>query len=220
MEERIADAIALAQFSNLEISEVENFRNSIAPSFLPAIVWNLLGQYPPVTPGKYLWQQLQHRIRQFWVDGFPSKESVELIVEFANLLPLFREIQEVVSRPPSDPGPDPASPEEIQRITDMTTEQYAEHEREADEAARYMPPKPPVELWPFQLGILFLMMHPQRAVFCPRCGDRFIKLDKNKKYCSRACAQKARLESKLGWWNNKGKKARSKKQSKKKGRSK
>ena len=46
----------------------------------------------------------------------------------------------------------------------MTPEQYTEYKSEEDEAARYIPPKSPVKLWPLQLGILFLMMHPQRSV--------------------------------------------------------
>ena len=199
MDEKIADAIALAQFSNLETSGVENFRNGVAPDFLPVLFWNLPAHIypPPGIPGKHFWQQLQHIVRQLWVDGFPAEKSAGLMVNFANTLSLWRETQALLIR----------SPEQ------RTPEQLIECEREKEEAARYATPKPHAELGPFQVGILFLMMHPQRAVFCPRCGDRFIKLDKNKKYCSRACAQKARLDSKLGWWNEKGKKARGKKQS-------
>jgi hypothetical protein len=205
MDEKIADAIALAQFSNLETSEVENFRNGIAPDFWPAIVWNQRAYISHLSapPGKYLWQQFQHGIRQLWVDGFPAEESLKLIVEFVDSLPLL-----------SDGRPNTSWPEERQRVENISPEQFDEYVEEAARAASNTPLKPTAGgLWPFQLGILFLMMHAQRAVFCPRCGDRFIKLDKNKKYCSRACARKARLESKLGWWNKKGQKARSKKTS-------
>jgi hypothetical protein len=224
MEKKIADAIALAQFSNLEASDVENFRNSIAPDFLPVLFWDLPAYvfHPPI-PGGDFSQQLQHMIRQLWLDGFPATESVELIVQFGNFFSLWREAQGLAIRYRAARNADSISPTKVSRRGShtpnflrgletimMTPEQLTEREKE--EAVRHAT-IPHAELAPFQVGILFLMMHPQRAVMCSRCGNRYVKLDKNQRYCSSECAREVRLKSKLGWWNKKGKKARSKEKS-------
>jgi hypothetical protein len=65
-------------------------------------------------------------------------------------------------------------------------------------------------VWAFQSGIAFLMMNRHFAIFCPQCRNCFVKFDGNQKYCSSECAQTARSEYQLGWWNDHGKKARSK----------
>jgi len=54
---------------------------------------------------------------------------------------------------------------------------------------------------PYQQAVMFLFANRWRAKFCLRCGDRFVANAPKSIYCSDACFQSARKDSKKAWWN-------------------
>jgi len=62
----------------------------------------------------------------------------------------------------------------------------------------------PAPVWPFQRAVMFFAVNSWRARFCPRCGKRFVAATPKSTYCSDACFQVARKDSKKLWWNAHG----------------
>jgi hypothetical protein len=76
-------------------------------------------------------------------------------------------------------------------------------------------------VWPCQRAVMFLGVETWRARFCAQCGKRFVADKPARRFCSNACAAKARKHSKKVWWTEKGNEWRAdyeKKNAKKKGK--
>jgi hypothetical protein len=77
--DEFADALLLAQFANLDNgkpSEVENFRKSIAPGFIPEPWWDFEGRK---WEGWKLWEEMQDLLRSTWDAGFPLDHTFSFI---------------------------------------------------------------------------------------------------------------------------------------------
>jgi hypothetical protein len=57
---------------------------------------------------------------------------------------------------------------------------------------------------PYQQAIMYLFANRWRAKFCLRCGNRFAANAPKSIYCSDACFQSTRKDSKKAWWNEHG----------------
>jgi hypothetical protein len=57
---------------------------------------------------------------------------------------------------------------------------------------------------PYQQAVMYLVVNRWRAKFCLRCGNRFVASAPKSIYCSDACFQSARKDSKKAWWNEHG----------------
>ena len=68
-----------------------------------------------------------------------------------------------------------------------------------------MPLNPSAEVWPFQRAVMFLAMKPWQAKFCGVCGKRFVADKPATRFCSTACADRARKASRNDWWKEHGK---------------
>jgi hypothetical protein len=78
-EKRLTDARTLAEFLDLQSSDVTKFRAD-HPSFLPPMVWTAFGPLPNSAPGRYpMWMQMQNRLREVWIEGFREKDVLDLI---------------------------------------------------------------------------------------------------------------------------------------------
>jgi hypothetical protein len=72
----LIDGQMLAAFSNLAPEEVDVFRNSVAPDFLPSSLWDLTHIESTALPA---WQLIQQKLREAWTKRFPLDLSIELI---------------------------------------------------------------------------------------------------------------------------------------------
>jgi len=82
----------------------------------------------------------------------------------------------------------------------------------------HLPGKPfhnDIRTWSYQEAVMFLGTNHWRAKFCLRCGTRFVADTPQNTYCSDACFQLARKDSKRAWWSEHGHQWRKSKQSKK-----
>lgn len=89
----LVDAEMLAKFSNLAPAQVDEFRNSIAPDFLPADYWNapsitVVGD--PESP----WQWLQHGVQDAWAN-FSLDRSIQLITAVDKYSKLEQRLQQI-----------------------------------------------------------------------------------------------------------------------------
>jgi len=76
MDPILVEAFTLAQFANLKPTEVERFRNSVGPNFLPDF-WETRNW-----GGSLAWQDAQRFLRDLWSarPPFPQAEAVKLII--------------------------------------------------------------------------------------------------------------------------------------------
>ncbi len=195
MDPILVDAETLTQFSNLTPERVEEFRNNVGKGFVPDSLWSSseLGSLP--SENKPAWRQVQALLRQAWKNEFSPQESVTLIM----LVGFYSQIFE----------------EEHDRPAHIEAEAGSEGGMNIakGDLSRSLPLEAPSldrlpKAWPFQQAVMFFAMNHNRAVFCLKCAKRFFKLEKNTKYCSDECSQKARRTSMLDWWNATGKKRR------------
>lgn len=59
-------------------------------------------------------------------------------------------------------------------------------------------------VWSYQQAVMFLGTNRWRAKFCLRCGSRFVATTPKSLYCSDACFQSSRKDSKKAWWTQHG----------------
>lgn len=74
----LIDAQMLATFSNLTPTQVDEFRNSVAPDFLPNSLWDLTRIDSTVESA---WQVIQRKAQNAWTKHFLLDQSIELITD-------------------------------------------------------------------------------------------------------------------------------------------
>ena len=69
--------------------------------------------------------------------------------------------------------------------------------------------------WPFQRAVMFLGVEPWRARFCGVCGKEFVADKPARRFCSTACATKARQGTRAASWKIHGEEWRTRYQKRK-----
>lgn len=185
--EKLRDAQALAEFSNLELKDVESFRRNY-PDFVPQSWWD----YEPtienskgdaVPTHKKQWQENQRYLRQAWKDHFPEA----FFFTARLILSVF-------------------DPDQLMDI--VMFPQLGHRPHIVDDGALGC------ELYPHQKAVLYLHQEPWRARFCAECEKRFVAAESKNKYCGEACFHKNRDRQKRKWWAENGSKLRAAQQKK------
>jgi hypothetical protein len=78
MDDILIDAQMLAAFSNLTREQVGEFRNAIAPDFLPSSLWEMTRIESEVFQ---VWQVIQRKVQEAWAKRFPLDLSIQLITD-------------------------------------------------------------------------------------------------------------------------------------------
>jgi hypothetical protein len=73
----LIDAEMLARFADLKPEEVEEFRHSVAPNFVPEPWWDSDGQR---MKGWKIWQEMQGLVRSTWDSGFPTDYTLSVLL--------------------------------------------------------------------------------------------------------------------------------------------
>jgi len=73
----------------------------------------------------------------------------------------------------------------------------------------------PFRVWPFQRAVMFLGVEPWRARFCGVCGNRFVADKPARRFCSSACATRARQGTRAASWKRHGEEWRTRYQKRK-----
>lgn len=73
----LIDAEMLARFAELKLEEVEEFRHSIAPGFVPEPWWDFDGRR--IADWK-IWQEMQELLRSTWDAGFPTDYTLSILL--------------------------------------------------------------------------------------------------------------------------------------------
>jgi hypothetical protein len=76
----LIDADILARFAELTSEEVEDFRHSVAPGFVPEPWWEFDGQ--KIRDWK-MWQEMQALVRDTWDAGFSGEYTISLLMNHA-----------------------------------------------------------------------------------------------------------------------------------------
>lgn len=96
MKNELADAEMLARFANLKPEEVEEFRHSVAPNFVPDIWWTEDARRidDSQIEGVKIWRAMQDLIHEAWTSGFEVNLTLSVLlnytilaVEAASLIP-------------------------------------------------------------------------------------------------------------------------------------
>jgi hypothetical protein len=91
----LIDAQMLAVFSNLTPAEVAQFRNGVAPYFLPASFWDVQSIMPGAASAEFAWQFVQRGLQEAWAKRFPLDLSIQLIVALDKYSQLERALQQI-----------------------------------------------------------------------------------------------------------------------------
>jgi hypothetical protein len=75
----LIDAEMLARFAELKPEDVEEFRHSVAPGFVPEPWWSFDGQR---IKGWKMWQEIQALVRDTWDAGFPPDHTLSVLVNY------------------------------------------------------------------------------------------------------------------------------------------
>jgi hypothetical protein len=190
----MVDAMNLAAFANLKPEDAENFRNAVAPGFVPEIWWrtpNIFGIVPDAPAfSAVIWKLEQQRLKDAWRDHFSPEVCLGLIVSANRASEFEYSVHQQTER----------------KALDQDKEAYASC------VASQTPPKP--RLWPYQHAVMLLAMQPWRARICEICGKYFVKEEPRERYCSTACSKVALRDSKSKSWQLHGEKWRPRKSSK------
>lgn len=178
--DNLRDAQAVANFSNLEKGDVDNFRNNF-PDVAPGEWWSYkpthLNPDVAITNPELQWRRVQQMLRQAWRRGFPLDITIKLITS------VFR--------------PDSVGDAALFGTTDNRPTFAQWHEMPSEKG-----------YYPFQKGIVYLHKQPWRARFCRECRKRFVAVESKNVYCSDACSNESRLRQKREWFNKTGSKRR------------
>jgi hypothetical protein len=177
----LVDAKMLAAFANLEPADVDNFRNAVAPDFVPDGFW--AGMALSIVPGatsSRIWQVEQKRLREAWRSQFSPERCLDLIVSAAKLSESEQRRQQIA-----------------ERMLKMDNDAALEFAAEQDV------PKP--KIYPYQHAVMLLALQPWRARICGKCAKHFMKDKPRDRYCSKACSKQAVLDSKSNSWSKHGK---------------
>lgn len=164
------DAGVLAQFADLEPPEVDAFRHSVAPGFMPEGFWTSAAT---TWSGGLTatWQMEQRKLRDAWRAGFPPVAAVELISDAARLSETGQWIEQAVQQ------------------GGMLTDEHGVPLK-----------APKTVSYPYQQVVMMLAMQPWRAQICAVCGHRFVKEVQRDRYCSPACAKESVRRRRNQWW--------------------
>jgi hypothetical protein len=187
----LIDAKMLAAFANLEPPDADNFRNAVAPDFVPAGFW--AGMALPMQSGaasSKIWQAEQKRLREAWRSQFSPERCLDIIVSAAKHSESEQRMAQITERL-------------LKMDNDAALEFIAKQEL----------PKP--KIYPYQHAVMLLALQPWRARICGKCGQYFMKDKPRDRYCSKACSKQAVLDSKTNSWSKHGKNWRPSKASKK-----
>jgi hypothetical protein len=186
------EAQHLAEFSNLESGQIDEFRNAVSTDFFPPKMWEMPGQSlhldTSVKTGNVwtpepLWKTYQDVLRETWQNHFPSETGIWLIAHLAKLSRQEQRMREVE--------------QELNSTGVLTMPQE---------------PLPEPESWPFQRAVMYLCTNPWRARFCMACGKRFVAARPKSTYCSDSCFNASRKGTKRAWWKQHGEQWREEKQ--------
>lgn len=75
--DELVDAEMLARFAELKKEEVEDFRHSVAPGFVPESWWDSDGRR---MAGWKIWQEMQRLLQSTWDAGFPTDYALSIIL--------------------------------------------------------------------------------------------------------------------------------------------
>jgi hypothetical protein len=187
----LVDAKMLAAFANLEPADADNFRNAVAPDFVPDGFWagSALSMVSGAT-SRRIWQAEQKRLREAWRSQFSPERCLDIIVSAAKLSESEQRLQQIA-----------------ERLSKMDNDAALEFVAKQD--------LPQPKIWPYQHAVMLLAMQPWRARICGKCGKYFMKDKPRDRYCSKACSKQAVLDSKTNSWSRHGKNWRPSKPSKK-----
>src|ERR1700721_1617935 len=76
LKNELIDAEMLARFAELKPEEVEDFRHSVAPGFVPEPWWDFNGYR--IADWK-IWQEMQDLLRNTWDAGFPTDYTLSIL---------------------------------------------------------------------------------------------------------------------------------------------
>ena len=177
IKEQLYDALKLAEFANLETTDIDSFRAKY-PDFAPEGWWEAL-ELPVVVAGEVIknptsdrpWKRLQQELREAWQTKFPCDICVSLIEQGAKLSEHDQFIQEVSARA--------LKMDNASALEFLAKQNY-----------------PPIRVWDYQRAVMFLFVQSWRAVFCMSCGKRFVKDTKGRLYCSEKCYGPHRAQAK------------------------
>ncbi len=178
----LRDAQTLALFSNARTAAEADYFHHNYGSFFPRNFWN--------------WQirQLEEGVPIFSPDA-PTAQAVERLRR-APLIPFWQAFQGVLRGAWQLGFP----LEECVRLISsaaVADRLYGETDVEPDLSS--------YPVWPYQRAVMLLGVEPWRARFCPLCGKRFVADKPARRFCSDACASKARKHSRRAWWSEHGK---------------
>ncbi len=77
LRDELVDAEMLARFAELKREEVEDFRHTVAPGFVPESWWGADGQR---MAGWKIWQEMQTLVRSAWDSGFPTDYALSILL--------------------------------------------------------------------------------------------------------------------------------------------
>jgi predicted nucleic acid-binding Zn ribbon protein len=216
MTENLRDAQILADFSNLESSQVEYFRNNF-PHFAPQAWWDAESVEPQRTRlvkrsdgslseeplvSRKQWQETQALVRAWWRQQV--KDDIFSLTIMLNSV--------------FDPGPGSAF---SRRVVE-----WAVRQQYPDGLAEGVTVEIPGHkitnrsnlregYIPLQSAMVYLFENSWRARFCPVCGKRFVAGEPKTKFCSSTCSENDRRRQKREWFQTHGAAWRRKRKSKK-----
>ena len=178
------DSQMFARFANLKESEVEEFRHSVAPDFIPEHVWGATA----ITEGHAVpaWKVEQGTLRAVWDMGFTPEGCIELITSVAQLSEQGQFFERVNSG---------ISKAEFGSLVRQSEEEFGQ-------------PCPPTRVYPFQKVVMLLHLQPWRAQICAVCGRYWIKETQRDRYCSAKCSKEAIRRRHNQWFREVGSKQR------------
>lgn len=164
------DARTLALFSNLTDESSECFRQN----------------YPDFVPGRW-WRAVHYELPGFQGD-YEITNSTPSVGNENTLWRLWQKLlQESWTKLTAD------------RIIALLT-MWSSREESVESADSEVPGVSIPTAHPYQRAIMFLAMEPWRAIFCEKCGQRFVKENPRQRFCSEACFHVARKAYKRGLW--------------------
>jgi hypothetical protein len=77
LKNELVDAEMLARFAELKPEEVEDFRHSVAPGFVPEPWWDFDGRR--IRDWK-IWEEMQDLVQATWDSGFPTDYTLSILL--------------------------------------------------------------------------------------------------------------------------------------------
>lgn len=87
MQRDLVDADVLARFANLKPEETEEFRQSVAPDFVPDFWWTEDARSPDgtVLEGVKIWEAMQELLHATWASGFDTNDTLSVLLNYSSL---------------------------------------------------------------------------------------------------------------------------------------